>query len=87
MRSATSTSASSATGRPLPYRTASAVHAALADLLEVLRYELRDDSDAQDDVTGAASLSGEELVRRFLEEFDAEEIFESDDPDEGEAAP
>jgi hypothetical protein len=29
-------------------------------------------------------LSGEELVRRFLEEFDADEILE-DDSDEGEA--
>jgi hypothetical protein len=29
-------------------------------------------------------LSGEELVRRFLEEFDAEEI-PKDDPDQGEA--
>ena len=52
-----------------------------------LRYELREQTyDDGDSVTppGEASLSGEELVRRFLEEFDAEEIFE-DDPEHGEA--
>jgi DNA polymerase-3 subunit gamma/tau len=37
-----------------------------------LRYELRDDEPAGDEEV----LSGEELVRRFLEEFDAEEISE-----------
>jgi hypothetical protein len=31
-------------------------------------------------------LSGEELVRRFIEEFDAEELLESDDHDQGEAS-
>jgi DNA polymerase-3 subunit gamma/tau len=44
-----------------------------------LRYELSDD-DEQPFGTGAPVLSGEELVRRFLEEFDAEELL--DDPDE-----
>ena len=48
-----------------------------------LRYELRDANDA-DGAPEPAALSGEELVRRFLEEFDAEEIPE-DEPDEGEA--
>ena len=48
-----------------------------------LRYELRDANDA-DEATQPEALSGEELVRRFLEEFDAEEILE-DQPDEGEA--
>jgi DNA polymerase-3 subunit gamma/tau len=43
-----------------------------------LRYELRD-GDAIPD--GATTLSGEELVRRFIEEFDAEEIL-GDDPTE-----
>jgi DNA polymerase-3 subunit gamma/tau len=47
----------------------------------VLRYEL---SDHEPEPDGDAVLSGEELVRRFMEEFDAEEVFE-DDPDEGEA--
>jgi DNA polymerase-3 subunit gamma/tau len=37
-----------------------------------LRYELRDEEQAGDEQV----LSGEELVRRFLEEFDAEEISE-----------
>jgi DNA polymerase III subunit gamma/tau len=46
-----------------------------------LRYELRDD---EEEPAGEAVLSGEELVRRFVEEFDAEEVLE-DDPDEGEA--
>ncbi len=46
-----------------------------------LRYELRDDEEQP---KGEAVLSGEELVRRFMEEFDAEEVLE-DDPNEGEA--
>jgi DNA polymerase III subunit gamma/tau len=45
-----------------------------------LRYELRDDEEEPE---GEAVLSGEELVRRFMEEFDAEEVLE-DDHDEGE---
>ncbi len=47
-----------------------------------LRYELRD-HDGGDSATppGEGPLSGDELVRRFLEEFDAEEIFE-DDPNQ-----
>jgi DNA polymerase-3 subunit gamma/tau len=40
-----------------------------------LRYELRDDQ-LKDDSAGEPALSGEELVRRFLEEFDAEEILD-----------
>ncbi len=42
-----------------------------------LRYELR-----EDDHNGEPALSGEELVRRFLEEFDAEEILDDHDGDE-----
>jgi DNA polymerase III subunit gamma/tau len=42
----------------------------------VLRYELRDDDDA---APGEPALSGEELVRRFMEEFDAEEIHDDDE--------
>ena len=45
-----------------------------------LRYELRDDEEAE---SGETILSGEELVRRFMEEFDAEEVLE-DEPEEGE---
>jgi DNA polymerase III subunit gamma/tau len=45
-----------------------------------LRYELRDDEQEPE---GEPVLSGEELVRRFMEEFDAEELLE-DDHDEGE---
>ena len=48
-----------------------------------LRFELRElaSERAQD---GPEVLSGDELVRRFIEEFDAEEILE-DDPQEGKA--
>ncbi len=45
-----------------------------------LRYELRDDEEEPD---GEPVLSGEELVQRFMEEFDAEEVLE-DDQNEGE---
>jgi DNA polymerase-3 subunit gamma/tau len=41
----------------------------------VLRYELREPEPDEKD-GAAATLSGEELVRRFIEEFDAEEIVE-----------
>ncbi|HZO79427.1 MAG TPA: DNA polymerase III subunit gamma/tau [Solirubrobacteraceae bacterium] len=40
-----------------------------------LRYELGDNDEHED---GAPALSGEELVRRFIEEFDAEELHEED---------
>jgi hypothetical protein len=42
-----------------------------------LRYELRD-TEEEAPVEEGAVLSGEELVKRFLEEFDAEEILEED---------
>jgi DNA polymerase-3 subunit gamma/tau len=48
-----------------------------------LRYEIRDQDLAAPEV-GEPVLSGEELVRRFLEEFDAEEIVEGE-PNEAEA--
>ena len=47
----------------------------------VLRYELREDAP-QDGPEGEPVLSGEELVRRFQEEFDAEEILGDHDQDE-----
>jgi DNA polymerase-3 subunit gamma/tau len=47
----------------------------------VLRYELREPED--EEPNGDQVLSGEELVRRFMEEFDAEEVFE-DETNEGE---
>jgi DNA polymerase III subunit gamma/tau len=43
-----------------------------------LRYELRDGEDQQGGQDGGTGLSGEELVRRFVEEFDAEEILDED---------
>ena len=39
------------------------------------RYELREEDE--EDANGS-TLSGEELVRRFIEEFDAEEILEEE---------
>ena len=54
---------------------------AVTGLRLALRYELRDEEEQPE---GEAVLSGEELVQRFMEEFDAEEVLE-DDPDEGEA--
>ncbi|MGB0092576.1 MAG: DNA polymerase III subunit gamma/tau [Solirubrobacteraceae bacterium] len=47
-----------------------------------LRYELREDEPV-DEPGGESVISGEELVRRFLEEFDAEEILDDPDQDEG----
>ncbi len=45
-----------------------------------LRYELRDDTPvAPEEATG---LTGEELVRRFMEEFDAEEVLDDTDQEE-----
>ncbi len=46
----------------------------------MLRYELREELESEDSADGDV-LSGEELVRRFLEEFDAEELLEDDDHD------
>ena len=46
-----------------------------------LRYELREVQDVEEQA-GTGVLSGEELVRRFLEEFDAEELLEDDDPEQ-----
>jgi DNA polymerase-3 subunit gamma/tau len=50
-----------------------------------LRYELREDAELEQQ-GGTPALSGEELVRRFMEEFDAEELHEQDDPDQGEGS-
>ncbi len=49
----------------------------------LVRYEIRD-TEVSAPPAGAPVLSGEELVRRFLEEFDAEEILD-DEPNEAEA--
>jgi uncharacterized protein YndB with AHSA1/START domain len=46
----------------------------------VLRYELR---DGEEEPEGDTVLSGEELVQRFMDEFDAEEVLE-DESNEGE---
>jgi DNA polymerase III subunit gamma/tau len=53
-----------------------------------LRYELREEEDEESLQAGEPALSGEELVRRFLEEFDAEELIGNGHelPNEGEAS-
>ena len=43
-----------------------------------LRYELRDLDEPDESAEGGPTLSGEELVRRFMEEFDAEEIHDDE---------
>jgi DNA polymerase III subunit gamma/tau len=45
-----------------------------------LRYELRDNAPAQAD--DGSGLTGEELVRRFMEEFDAEEVLDDTNQEE-----
>jgi DNA polymerase-3 subunit gamma/tau len=50
----------------------------------LLRYELRDEAVLPEPSAPGATLSGDELVRRFMEEFDAEELLQ-DEPDEREA--
>jgi hypothetical protein len=58
-----------------------ATAAALASVIGsplALRYELRDDAPPPD--PEGSGLSGEEVVRRLMEEFDAQEVL--DDPDE-----
>jgi hypothetical protein len=60
---------------------AEAVRAVTGERL-ALRYELREVKQSEQPVGG--ELSGEELVHRFIEEFDAEEILE-DESDGGSA--
>jgi DNA polymerase-3 subunit gamma/tau len=62
--------------------TAEALHAVSGRTL-TLRYELGADEVAAG--ADATFLSGEELVQRFLEEFDAEELLDDDSDDEREA--
>ena len=63
-------------------RTAAEAFRSVTGHALTLRYELREDEPA-DERQGEAVLSGEELVRRFLEEFDAQEILDDPDQDEG----
>ncbi len=63
-------------------RTATeAVRAVMGETLS-LRYELCEDDPSKDAQEGEPVLSGEELVRRFQDEFDAEEILDDHDQDE-----
>jgi DNA polymerase III subunit gamma/tau len=64
---------------------AEAFHSVTGQALR-LRYELSEADPAQAPA-GAAMLSGEELVRRFMEEFDAEELAaEPEEPDDPQPA-
>jgi hypothetical protein len=56
--------------------TMEALRAVTGDRL-ALRYELREMAVAGED-PGQGALTGEELVQRFMEEFDAEEIHEEE---------
>jgi DNA polymerase-3 subunit gamma/tau len=58
--------------------TAEALRSVIGTMLR-LRYELRDDADLP---AAADGLSQEELVKRLVEEFDAQEVL--DDPDQEE---
>jgi DNA polymerase-3 subunit gamma/tau len=49
-----------------------------------LRYEMRELQDEEGAADAGTTLSGEELVKRFLDEFNAEELLD-DEPDEREA--
>jgi len=65
-------------------RTAAEALRAFTGQALVLRYELSEAPEA-DGAPGVSALSGEELVRRFLEEFDAEELLDDDHSEQNEA--
>jgi DNA polymerase-3 subunit gamma/tau len=58
--------------------TAEALRSVIGTTL-VLRYELRDESELPDAASDADAISHEDLVKRLVEEFDAQEVL--DDPD------
>ena len=73
-RSSSARPSRTTTGASRPRRCKRSPAARLA-----LRYELRDE-EADAEPTGEPALTGEELVRRFMEEFDAEELDGEDRP-------
>ena len=58
--------------------TAEALRAVIGSPL-VLRYELRDEPEPADPAADPGGLSHEELVKRLVEEFDAQEVLDDDD--------
>ncbi|MFZ1993234.1 MAG: hypothetical protein WAU75_03930, partial [Solirubrobacteraceae bacterium] len=58
--------------------TADALRAVIGSPL-VLRYELRDEPEPADPAAQAGGLSHEELVKRLVEEFDAQEVLDEDE--------
>jgi hypothetical protein len=47
----------------------------------VLRYELRDEPEPADPAAEPGGLSHDELVKRLVEEFDAQEVLDDDEKD------
>jgi hypothetical protein len=45
----------------------------------VLRYELRDEPEPADPAAAPGGLSHEELVKRLVEEFDAQEVLDDEE--------
>jgi DNA polymerase III subunit gamma/tau len=58
--------------------TAEALRAVIGSPL-VLRYELRDEPESADPAAAPGGLSHEELVKRLVEEFDAQEVLDDDE--------
>jgi DNA polymerase-3 subunit gamma/tau len=61
--------------------TAEALRAVIGSPL-VLRYELRDEPEPADPATEPGGLSHEELVKRLVEEFDAQEVPDDEETDD-----
>jgi hypothetical protein len=61
--------------------TAEALRAVIGSPL-VLRYELRDEPEPADPAAEPGGLSHEELVKRLVEEFDAQEVLDDEEETE-----
>ena len=61
--------------------TAEALRAVIGSPL-VLRYELRDEPEAADPAAAPGGLSHEELVKRLVDEFDAQEVLDDEEETE-----
>jgi DNA polymerase-3 subunit gamma/tau len=61
--------------------TAEALRAVIGSPL-VLRYELRDEPEPADPATEPGGLSHEELVKRLVDEFDAQEVLDDEETDD-----
>jgi hypothetical protein len=61
--------------------TADALRSVVGTTL-ILRYELRDDPEPVDPAAEAGGLSHEELVKRLVDEFDAQEVLDDEEETE-----